>query len=121
MGIWSKKFDPELEFVARRALVQGDGSLLAPGDDVAKATFLQRRLRQLYDQRIIAEKEAWNEYHALLEAYEEKTSTLVPLLIEETPAAEPVAVVETPAAEPVVALPGLPGFAPENIGDGQPS
>jgi len=47
------KFDPERDFVARKAVVFGDDSF-APGDAINKAVVPLRRLRQLYDAKVLA-------------------------------------------------------------------
>lgn len=49
---WRNKFDLERAFVVRRPLTVG-GVKLAPGDPFDKALVNVRRLRQLYDQRVI--------------------------------------------------------------------
>ncbi len=49
---WRKAFDPTREFVARRKVTCG-GTSFAPGDAFDKTLVTTRRLRLLYDQRVI--------------------------------------------------------------------
>jgi hypothetical protein len=49
---WRKTFDPERDFTVRRPVTVG-GQKFAPGDAFDKTLVTRRRLRQLYDQRII--------------------------------------------------------------------
>lgn len=47
------KFDPERDFVARKAVAFGD-VVYAPGDAIDKAVVPARRLRQLFDAKVLA-------------------------------------------------------------------
>ncbi len=49
---WRKEFDPEKTFTVRRKVTVG-GKRLSPGDSFDPTLVTVRRLRQLYDQRII--------------------------------------------------------------------
>jgi len=49
---WRKTFDPSLDFIVRRRTTLG-GRTLEPGEAVDKTVMNLRRLRQLYDQRVI--------------------------------------------------------------------
>lgn len=89
-NLWLERFDASKEFVARRTMGN-----LAPGDVIVKKNFTERRLRQLYDSRVIVHADAWE-------------SHVTPL-----PAVDPVVeTVTLPAVDPVVetvTLPFLPG------------
>lgn len=56
-NLWLKKFDPSDDFTWRRNC----GEFTA-GESVVKSKFTDRRLRQLYDARIIAATDVWNEF-----------------------------------------------------------
>lgn len=49
---WRKAFDPERDFIVRRKVTCG-GEKFVPGDVFDKTLLPTRRLRQLYDQRVI--------------------------------------------------------------------
>lgn len=49
---WRTTFNPEREFVVRRRITVGM-TILKPGDAFPKTEVTLRRLRQLYDQRVI--------------------------------------------------------------------
>lgn len=53
-NLWHDKFSAGDSFVARRDM--GD---LKAGQPVSKDAFTERRLRQLYDQRVIVKAEVW--------------------------------------------------------------
>lgn len=56
-NLWSKRFDPSDAFVWRRSY--GDNN---PGDPVVNSEFTTRRLRQLYEGRMIVAADVWNEF-----------------------------------------------------------
>lgn len=56
-NLWLKKFDPSDDFTWRKNC--GDYTMGTPVD---KKIFTGRRLRQLYDARIIAPSDVWNEF-----------------------------------------------------------
>ena len=49
---WRKTFDPSSDFVVRRRTTLS-GRMMEPGEAVDKSGLTLRRLRQLYDQRVI--------------------------------------------------------------------
>lgn len=56
-NLWLKKFNPDDDFKWRRTV--GD---CKPGDKVVKKDFLPRRLKQLYESRMIVAADVWNEF-----------------------------------------------------------
>lgn len=56
-NLWLKRFDPDAEFVWRRASAQ-----YGAGDEVVKSDFTPRRLKQLYEGRYILERDVWNDF-----------------------------------------------------------
>jgi hypothetical protein len=87
---WRKTFDPSLDFVVRRRVTLG-GRIMEPGEAVDKTVMNLRRLRQLYDQRVIifagdkpgayippATAEDEPETEAVSDDYPERTAVLIP-------------------------------------------
>lgn len=56
-NLWLKRFDPSDSFTWRRAY--GDNTA---GETVVNKDFTPRRLRQLYEGRIIVATDIWNEF-----------------------------------------------------------
>lgn len=56
-NLWHTKFNAGDEFITRRDL----GDLVA-GQPIDKDAFTERRLRQLYDQRVIVNADVWAQY-----------------------------------------------------------
>lgn len=89
---WRKTFDPSLDFVVRRRTTLG-GRTLEPGEAVDKTAMNLRRLRQLYDQRVIifagdtpgayippvqAEASDAPETEAVADEFPERTAVVIP-------------------------------------------
>lgn len=56
-NLFQNKFDPDAEYVARRAF--GDYSI---GDSIVKEDFTPRRVKQFYDARMIVMADVWSEF-----------------------------------------------------------
>lgn len=56
-NLWHKKFNPSDSFIWRREC--GD---YKPGESVVNKDFAPRRLRQMYDNRMIVAADVWNEF-----------------------------------------------------------
>lgn len=70
-NLWLERFDASKEFVARRTMGN-----LAPGDVIVKKNFTERRLRQLYDSRVIVHADAWESYVTPLPAVDPVVETV---------------------------------------------
>lgn len=58
-NLWMQRFDPKRNFVARRPFSML-GSRLNAGDPIDKDSLTDRRLRQMYDHRLIITEEAYS-------------------------------------------------------------
>lgn len=64
-NLWSKKFDPDAEFVWRHGY--------HTGQPVVKTEFNPRRLKQLYDTRKVVMEDVWNEFVGVLSPTADKS------------------------------------------------
>ena len=104
-NLWLMKFDPFGTYIARRPISGGEYAFQA-GEIIPAGTFPDRRMRQLYDNRVIINIKAQHDFTVIGELPVEVVGETLPVVnVIATPAAVVLPVVdETPAA---VVLPGI--------------
>lgn len=78
-NLFQAKFDPDADYVVRRAF--GD---YAPGDKLVKKDFTSRRIRQFYDGRMIVLKDVWNEFVGASSAADKSRVVDFPAPVDDT-------------------------------------